>query len=69
MDWTNWNGESLKILDALEIATKMRNVKVECKTNGVIFDSDGWSIMLVWADIAAMNAAELAKLLIEGSDK
>lgn len=65
-NWTQWHGQAVKIMDAVEIVGKTNWVTITCKFNGVYFDMPDRGIMLLWADIEAMTAAELAKRLIEG---
>jgi len=67
-DWTQWKGQAVKILDAVEIVSLTTQIRVASRFNGVIFDTPQRSIMLVWDDIEKLTGAELAKMLLEGGE-
>jgi hypothetical protein len=68
-DWTQWKGQAVKILDAVEIVSRITRITIDSRANGVVFDTPARTIMLVWDDIEKLTGAELAKMLLEGGEE
>lgn len=67
-DWTQWKRQAVKILDAVEIVSRITRITIDSRANGVVFDANNRTIFLVWGNIEKLTGAELAKMLLEGGE-